>query len=189
MERMFSVRAALVAVAAAGITAACGSGISVRSDYDPGQLQTIQAYQTYAWLQDPSGADRGQGQLVQSRVVAAVDAELAKKGLTKVASDPDFRVGWHVSTQDKTDVQTYNDFYGYGYGAWGYGGPIYGSQTYVRNYTEGTLMVDVVDAGSNQLVWRGAAEGEVDVDAAPEERTQNINSAVAQILADFPPGG
>lgn len=181
-----SIRTAALVLAASVAAAACGSGISTRSDYDPGAVEAIRNYQTYAWLPEPS-QDRGR-QLVAGRITAAVDAELAAKGYRKVARDPDFEVGWHVATDDRVDVQTFNDYYGYGYRGWGYGGPVYGQQTTVRNYTQGTLLLDVVDGDSDQLVWRGTAEGEVDVNASPEERSARINEAVGEILGDFPPG-
>ena len=64
---------------------------------------------------------------------------------------------YHVGAQDKVDVQSWGYGYGYGpgryHGTWGGGG---GIETY--NYTEGTLIIDIVDASSKQLVWRGTAQ-------------------------------
>lgn len=180
------VRRLALASFAASMFSACGPGISVNSDYDPRALPAIQDFETYAWLPHPSQG-RDANQLIEGRVMSAVDAQMAGKGYTKVARDPDFLLGWHVAADDKVDVQTFNNYYGYGYNYWGYGGPLYNQETYVRQYTEGSLLLDVVDASSNQLVWRGAAHGEVDLDASPEERQAKINDAVSMILDRFPP--
>ena len=74
-----------------------------------------------------------------------------------------------------------NRWYGYRVGGWG------GPQTYVRDYDEGTLLIDVIDPATMQLLWRGSGTGVVDPQASPEKREQRINEAVEQILADFPP--
>ena len=66
---------------------------------------------------------------------------------------------------------------------------MYVQDTYVREYDEGTLIIDIVDAGSNELVWRGAAQGEVNLAASPQEREQRAQDAVQRILEDFPPQG
>ena len=54
-------------------------------------------------------------------------------------------------------------------------------------YQEGTLMIDIINAAKNELVWRGSATDIVDPDLSPEKKTQKINNAVARILEKFPP--
>ena len=46
---------------------------------------------------------------------------------------------------------------GYGYGGYGYGGGPLSATTTIRKYTRGTLVIDVWDARTKQLVWRGTA--------------------------------
>ena len=83
-------------------------------------------------------------------------------------------------------MTTVNRSYGYGYGR--YGRPMGGySETRVSEYTQGTLIIDIVDAASNELVWRGSTEGRVREKKTPEEREKRIRDAVAAILAEFPP--
>ena len=48
-------------------------------------------------------------------------------------------------------------------------------------------MVDIVDAKSNQLIWRGAKEGRLRKNKSPEQRTEAINKTIAEILQNFPP--
>ena len=100
------------------------------------------------------------------------------------------------------DVDTYNTYAGYAPG-WSYGGysaigPYryagigysYGpmtTETTVSQYTQGTLVLDIVTPSENLLVWRGIAEGKIDPTASQSERTALINEAVGRILDNFPP--
>jgi hypothetical protein len=61
------------------------------------------------------------------------------------------------------------------------------SETYVREYTEGTLVLDLVDGEKGELAWRGTAQAEVTQTQDPEKRQQRIRKAVAEILQQFPP--
>jgi len=146
------------------------------------------AYHTYAWLAQPEGGDpRVNNDLVATRVINAVDEALSAKGYAKVQRGADFLVGWHLSLQGKVDVTTVNSYYGYGYGRWRRGGVAVAQNTRVREYDEGTLIIDIVDAASNELVWRGSAQGEVHAQASSEERSERVRSAVQKVLADYPP--
>ena len=63
-----------------------------------------------------------------------------------------------------------------------------GRQIDVYQYTQGTLVIDIVDAKTKTLVWRGSATGTVDgQQRSPEEMQQRVNNVVAQIMANFPP--
>jgi len=62
-----------------------------------------------------------------------------------------------------------------------------GGSTYVTQYDEGTLVIDFIDIAENKLVWRGVGTGALSESPSVEERTENINNAVAQILEQFPP--
>ena len=51
----------------------------------------------------------------------------------------------------------------------------------------GTLAVDMVDARTKTIVWRGMASKEVDVKASPERRERNINKAAQKLFDNYPP--
>ena len=57
----------------------------------------------------------------------------------------------------------------------------------IQPYKEGTLLIDIVDAASKQLVWRGSALTEVDPGMTPEERNERITSIVHSMFTHFPP--
>jgi len=163
--------------------AACGPMIDVRADYDTSA--DFSRLRTYAWLQQPSSAPRDpriNNDLLDSRVHSAVNDELHAKGYTENAESPDFRVAYHVVLKEKIAAAAFPTYYGYGLGRWP--GP---ADVQVATYEEGTLLLDVVDGKTNELLWRGAASTRIDPDRTPQERTALIRTAVERMLKDFPP--
>jgi hypothetical protein len=156
----------------------------VNVDYD--QKKDFSGYRTFTWFplrRPPTGDYRIDDPLLEQRIREAVERELAARGFRQVEDvTPDFFVAYHLSIEQKLDVYTVNRGY---YGAYGYymGWP----ETEVRQYDEGTLVIDVADARDKEVVWRGLAVGRVRQQATPEQRTQAVNDAVAAILAKFPP--
>ena len=168
----------------AALVAGC-SGMKVYSDFDPTAVDQMKAYRSYSWLPAPRGKKRGADQLVAKRIMATTDEVLSKKGYERAqTSAPDFLVGWHGAVDTKLQYNTVNTYYGYGWGYWGGMGT---SRTYASEYHEGSLIIDIVDAKSNELVWRGVAQAEVYPESSPDYRNQQIQSAVNKILSQFPP--
>ncbi len=176
-------------LAALLLTALCAcSTLRVSSDYDP--AFDFSGFRSWDWLTGtPAGTvdprlPRG---LVEDRIRAALEKHLAARGFQRSGSGtPDFRVGYHAAVEDKVDVRTINRSYGYGPG-WGAGRGLMTSDTYVRQYEQGTLILDMVDPRTNVLVWRGSAQAEVYSYSTPEQREARIDDAVGQILERFPP--
>ena len=117
--------------------------------------------QTFAWQDTPDTSLEDRNPFMHSLIKNSIEAELATSGLTEVEANPDVWVNYHASTTTETQLRT--DSYGYsmgGYGmaGWGYYGMAAGpvsSTTRVVEYTKGTLVVDIWDAASKELVWRG----------------------------------
>jgi hypothetical protein len=155
--------------------------------YDYEKTANFAGFKTYA-LKD--GTKVGQP-LIDNRIVTAIETELAAKGLTKVDSNPDVYVVYHVAFDKQKDISTYSSGYGGGYGAygWGWGGGWAGGSTttQVRDILVGTLVIDMADAKKNQLVWRGMGVKEINTQAKPEKRDKSINEAVKKIFKNFPP--
>ncbi len=176
-------------LAALLVTALCAcSTLRVSSDYDP--AFDFSGFRTWNWLTGPQAGTvdpRLPSGLVEERIRAALEKHLAALGFERSATGtPDFRVGYHAAVEDKVDVQTINRAYGYGPG-WGAGRGLMTSDTYVRQYEQGTLIVDIVDPRTKRLVWRGSAQAEVYSYATPEQREARIDDAVGQILERFRP--
>jgi len=160
------------------------SSISVSSDYDP--KTDFSKYNTYAWGDklDPNDALE-KNQLIEQRVFNAIDTSMIEKGFKKTKTDPQLLVYPHAGTQERASVNSW----GYGYGGWwGAGAYPYGAGGIdVSYYTEGTLYIDIIDQKKNQLVWRGVGQGILGDPSTPQESTANVDDAVSQILAQFPP--
>jgi len=166
------------------LAAACAS-VQVHVDFDPSA--DFSSLRTFAWFprtREPTGDFRVDSPLLDSRIRNAVERELAAKGFEKVVDrDPDFFVFYHFSVEDRIDVHTVNRTY---VDRWGYVVSL--PETRVRQYQQGTLMIDVADAREKRLVWRGVGTGRLRSSPKPDETTRAVNSAVAEILGRFPPG-
>lgn len=166
----------------------CATTLKAHSDHDPSQ--NFSGYHSWAWMADepmiaPAEQVARVSPLNRKRIQDAIDQELAAKGFQKVAdrSAADFVVSYTVGARDRVDVQSYPSPYG---GMWHWGWPYWGRDVDVTMYTEGTLSIDVFDAGTHQPVWHGWASKQItqhDIKHAAEQ----IPPAVSTILRDFPP--
>jgi hypothetical protein len=101
-------------------------------------------------------------------------------------------VAFTFATQQQLDVRstpTSGVYYGRGYR--GRRGGVYtgwgGSAVDVRQYTEGTLIIDILEPNGERLVWRGTGTTRLREEKDPQKRIQKINAGVEKILAQFPP--
>jgi len=176
-----------IALAAMAVLLAPALALAQKVSYDYEKSANFGSYKTYA---QKEGTKVGQ-QLIDDRIVAAIDAQMAAKGFTKVDSNPDVYVVYHVAFDQQKDISTFSSGYGGGYGAygWGWGGGWAGgtTTTQVRDILVGTLVVDMADAKKNQLVWRGMGVKEVNTQAKPEKRDKSINDAMKKIFKNYPP--
>jgi hypothetical protein len=171
--------------------------MSVTSDYDPSA--SFADLKTFSWLPEPDERTQEsripKDSFVHQRICTAVEKELTSKGFQQQTSGvPDFQVGYHVTLDKQTNVAVLNNHYGYSPGwAWRYGyayrpyGYVGAPETYVYQYDEGTLILDIVDPKTNQLIWRGSATDEVNLSATAEMKQKQINEAVTRLLEKFPP--
>lgn len=114
-------------------------------------------------------------------------AAFKAKGWSQVAEDasPDVHILVHGATKEKQQLDTfYTGGYGGYYRGWGWGG-VGSSTTTVSEYTEGTLVVDIFDASTKALIWRGVAQDELKAKQAKREK--QASKAITKLLKDFPP--
>ena len=180
MHKQLVLAAAVVAMTPAMLLAQ-----KVSYDYD--KAANFAAFKTYA---HKDGTKVGQP-LIDERIVAAIDTEMAAKGLTKSEANPDVFVVYHVAFDKQKDISTYSSGYGGGYGpyGWGWGGGWSGgtTTTQVRDILVGTLVVDIADAKKNELAWRGMATKEVNTQSNPEKRDKSISNAMKKVFKNYPP--
>ncbi|MEH6556634.1 MAG: DUF4136 domain-containing protein [Oceanicoccus sp.] len=186
LSRRYSVVLLLMlAVSLAGCT-----GIPVSTDYDTSR--EFPSLSTYAWMvpkqklvEDPTVDN----DLMNNRVMRAVDSELFARGFEKASGDAsaDFLITYHVSAENRQSVSSFHGSYGY-YPCWQNCYQVgFRNDTYIRYYKQGTFMIDVIDPASSALIWRGIAGRRLTADT-PQERDSYVNEIVAAILAEFPPG-
>jgi len=127
--------------------------------------------------------------LGEKRVLAEIQQGLTEKGWAHTADDAkaDAIVVLHGATEKQKSLNT---FYSGGYGGYGWrggwGGGMGTSTTTVDEYTVGTLVVDIFDAKSKQLVYRGTATDELS--NKPEKNAKKLAKASDKLFKDFPPG-
>jgi hypothetical protein len=166
----------ILALTLAASTSGCSS-ISTSYDYD--DTYDFSRLHTYSWLPVPT--DQKQNELILKRVKTELSAGLADRGYREAKGKADFRLAIHMGTERRVQV----DDWGYAYGRhYGFGGA---GRLEVYEYDEGTLIVDMVDAGTKKLFWRGTARKTVDPGATPEKITATVQEAVDKILKNFPP--
>ena len=149
----------------------------VTTNFMPGTDFT--KYHTYKWV-TIQGATYP-NQIVNAQIKEAVDSQLATKGLTKTDGDrADLYVGYQVSI----DQQRQWNAYGMG-GGLRWGGGMATAQSSTINI--GTLVLDMYDPSSKQLVWTGRATKTIDASANQEKKQKNLNKAMQKLLKNFPP--
>jgi len=146
---------------AAGVALLVGSGsamASAHSDYTKSfPLQTLKTFE----FKDQRRISRdplANNAIWANDVKDAIRHDLAEHGIAEAASgNPDFFVAFYVGLQDRYDMQ-YLDYgmpvfhRGFRTGWWGWPR---GYDVWAVPYTQSTVIVDVIDAHTNQLVWRG----------------------------------
>jgi len=161
----------------------------VRYDFD--KNKDFSKYKTYKWV-PIKGADQPD-ELTGKKVTAAVNAELATKGLTMTDSDTaDLYIGYQTAIGTEKQFTSYNTGWGYGPGwggGWYGGGGMSTSTTYGSTSTVyvGQLDLSIYDPAEKQMVWRGTATKTLDPKAKPGKKEKNIGKAVKKLLKNFPP--
>ena len=168
-----------------------GSSAALAQDvrYNFDKQSNFSGFKTYRWVA-LKGA-QPLPDLTERQVKAAIDAELAKKGLTLAQGDQaDLLVGYQAAVDTEKQYTSYDT--GWGYGPGWYGGGWYGggggmttgstSTIYV-----GQLAVDMYSAAPEQLIWRGVASKTLDPKAKPEKQQKNLAKAVTKLLKNYPP--
>jgi len=173
----------LAVAAALSLVGAGAFAQDVKVDYD--KAADFTKYKTFAIKLGTSWNNP----LSEKRVLAEIQQGLTEKGWTATTDDAkaDAVVVLHGATEKQKSLNT---FYSGGYGGYGWrggwGGGMSSSTTTVDEYTVGTLVVDIFDAKSKQLVYRGTASDEIS--NKPEKNAKKLAKASDKLFKDFPPG-
>lgn len=171
------------------VSAALAANVNVDFDKDT----EFSKYKTYAFADGTPTPET----LTNQRIEKAIEAQLAARGLTKVASNADLTVVYHCSVIQKTQLNTTN-LGGWGWGpgwrrGWGWGGGWRGGWgglggnaiTQVEQIPVGTLIVDIGDSAGKKYIWRGTATNTLSRNQGKNAKT--IDQEVKKMFEKFPP--
>jgi Domain of unknown function (DUF4136) len=151
--------------------ASAWAGIS--TDYD--HNANFAHYKTYSW-----GSVKTANGLWDERVKSAVASQLAARGWTEVPSGGDAMISARDAIHNQQELNTFYD---------GFGGRRFGglgmSTTTVNNEQIGTLLVEMFDGNSKNLVWRGSATDTLS--SNPDKNINSLDKNVQKMFQHFPP--
>jgi hypothetical protein len=157
----------------------CGPSLRVRTDFDRGV--NFAKYRTYRLTEGKlvGSAVAMQNTLVKDRIDAALRSELASEGLAQAGQDPDLLVRYAAGARTVRELESV------GYPVGPYGGPygpMYGD-VWVEEVPQGMLVIDLVDARTDRLVWRAYCRAE----GAGMGSADFIRRAVSRAFDKYPP--
>ena len=174
-----------IASALALMLTGCASGPTITVNSAPGT--DLSSFKTFNFMQ-PLGTDRSNGArtTMSTMLMNSVRRELTSRGLRQ-SDSPDLLVDFFVTTEDRIDVRTTSSgMHSMHRSHWSRGccstWPTY--QTTVRQYTEGTLLIDLIDLGNNAMVAEGAAQSRIRSNEVTQQQSDDV---VGQIMADMMP--
>jgi len=157
----------------------CSPSFTVKEDHDPDAQ--FDRYYTWYWVEDsPTQKAVAEGTQnvrdLDSHIRGLIESEMRKKGLTKVETNPDIELLYHIGL--KGDVGGAN---------WDvdYLDQVKNSEVYKSSGS--VVVIDVIDARTHRLVWRGHGTGAVNVDPTPEMVKKNATRAITKIMDQYPP--
>jgi hypothetical protein len=170
--------ATLVTTLAMVLTGATASAQDVTYDYAKGT--NFSTYRSYAWVRGHNLQD----ELNHQRIVSAIDAQLVGKGLTQVSTSgqPDLLVAYHASFDRNVQINAFSS----DFGGWRFNSSRTGTAR-TEEIVTGTLVVDMIDAKTESMLWRGVASRDLDMKASPEKRDKNMKKAAEKLFKNYPP--
>jgi hypothetical protein len=165
--------------AAAIILTACSSGPKIYVNEDPNA--DLGGFKTFGF-EPRLGTDRGDGtqSLLSQFFINAAKQEMELRGYIYTPDSPDLGINFYVSTKEKirsTSTPTAGGYYGY---RGGYYGSYGGYETTVKQYTEGTVTIDLINMSTDKLVWEGTAVGRISSDVQ-----ENLEEAVDEVVLEI----
>ena len=180
------------------LLAACASAppaptIDYKPDYDFSRVKKIAFYDESRRVSGDNPMQLSDMQI--DRIDEALAFVLQGRGISIVDNpeEADLLLSWHLVTEHKTDVRTYETpSYGVGYSRYGRYNrySMYNcwnctnTEVRVSNYTEGTFIIDMIDPALEKSVWRSVTQSKLKGD--PDESRENHIEAANRVLGTFP---
>jgi hypothetical protein len=169
--------AAALVLAVAGSAAAADVNTEYDKSFDFSKIKTFNAKIATGW----------NNQIGEQMVLDDIQKGIAAKGWTPAPEgEADAEVLIHGSTKQRHNLNTFYTGMGGGWGWRGFGGMgMASANTSVSDYTEGTLLVDIYDTKTKQLIWRGTAVDEIK--SKQDKREKQMQKASEKLFKKFPP--
>ena len=161
-------------LAVAFLACMVAQGQDVRHNFMPGV--NFSNFHTYKWVNIENGAHPNQ--IVDAEIKQSVDSQLASKGLTKTDDKADLYVGYQVALDREKQWNAWGTGRGFG------GGMASATQSTIN---VGSLVLDMYDPNTKQLVWTGTATKTITPSSNQEKNQKNLNKAMQKLLKDYPP--
>ena len=188
-------RSGILLVAGLTLLVGCSTTRSIQSydDYNPNI--DFSSYRTFSFVSaNPmivASAARPVSPLLETQFMAAIRRDLESKGFRYVA-DPegaDMAISFTIGSREQIRVDQYPASYRAGYSRYyrhyGYSG-FYGTETRVRQYTQGQLAIDIFDVRSKTPAFHGASSLRI-TDSDRANPNALMNQVVMETLDGFPP--
>ena len=166
----------MIGSAAVLLCAAAAIFADVKTDYD--RMANFGRYRTYSWVEVET-----QNSLWDDRIRGAVDQQLMNRGWKKVPSGGDAAVAAYSATTVRDRIYTYYNDPGWG---WGWGGGFGTAYTQVIPEEVNNFSVDIFDAKTKKLIWRGS--GTKLVSHKSKKNIKRLNDVVEDMFKRFPTG-
>lgn len=152
------------------------------ASYSFDKSANFQNYKTYKWVSIPGAQQLDE--LTADQLMGTLDTELAKKGLKPSQSDKaDLYIGYQIARGKLKQLTSSNAGLSYE----GETGGSSGTGEAATTVHSGQLVLDMYDAGTKKLVWRGAVAHSIDADAKPATKQKHMDSAIQKLLKNYPP--
>ena len=172
---MMNTRKAILTTIVVFVLTAASLAQQVKTDYD--RDANFGKYKTFSFEKietpDPLWVDR---------IKSAVTAALTAKGLSQVDSGGDISVVAVGMTKTQQRLDTFYNGFG---GGWRFGGRFGDATTTTETYQVGTLVIDMFDSGTKELLWRGSASGTVSNNS--KNNIKNLDKGVQKMFKSYPP--
>ncbi len=156
--------------------------------YNFDQDADFSQYKTFRWEAHPESMEVDS--LTKSQLGQAFNAELAKRGLEMAQSaDSDLVLVYQIAVREEQEITYFDTGWAYGpgwrRGWWGPGGRMMTKAT--NTFDVGSIALDMYDASSKRLVWRGVVSQAIRERTNPNRRLKDMANAAQKLLKNYPP--
>jgi hypothetical protein len=177
MQKMKRITLLRIGMTLAVALAACNVAIGQEVHHNAMPGVDFSKFHTYKWVNIEGGAHPNQ--IVDAEIKQAADLQLSAKGLTKTDSDKaDLYVGYQTAVGQEKQWNAWGTGRGFGGGM---------GQATQSTINVGSLVLDMYDPTTKQLVWTGTATKTIDPSSNQEKNQKNLNKAMQKLLKYYPP--